>query len=25
MRMTNDETANNYVRPKYRDGWSLEM
>jgi predicted dehydrogenase len=25
MRMTNDETANSYVRPKYRDGWSLEM
>ena len=25
MRMTNDETANSYVRPKYREGWSLEM
>jgi hypothetical protein len=25
MRMTNDETANSYVRPEYRDGWSLEM
>jgi len=23
MRMTNDETANSYVRPKYRDGWTL--
>jgi len=23
MRMTNDETANSFVRPPYRDGWSL--
>ncbi len=23
MRMTNDETANSYVRPEYRKGWSL--
>ncbi len=23
MRMTNDETANSFVRPKYREGWSL--
>jgi len=23
MRMTNDEAANGFVRPKYRDGWSL--
>ena len=25
MRVTNNEKANEYVRPKYRDGWSLEM
>jgi len=23
MRMTNDETANSFVRPRYREGWSL--
>jgi len=23
MRMTNDEAANGFVRPKYREGWSL--
>jgi hypothetical protein len=23
MRMTNDEKANEYVRPNYREGWSL--
>jgi len=25
MRVTNDEKANDYVHPHYRDGWSLEM
>lgn len=25
MKVTNDETADAYVRPKYRQGWSLEM
>ncbi|OHB55602.1 MAG: hypothetical protein A2173_01450 [Planctomycetes bacterium RBG_13_44_8b] len=25
MRITNDEEANEYVKPQYRDGWSLEM
>jgi predicted dehydrogenase len=25
MRVTNDEKANDYVHPHYREGWSLEM
>jgi hypothetical protein len=25
MKVTNDEEANEYVKPQYRDGWSLEM
>ena len=25
MKVTNDETADAYVHPKYREGWSLEM
>ena len=25
MRVTNDEKANDYVQPHYREGWSLEM
>jgi len=25
MKVTNDDKANEYIRPEYRDGWSLEM